>query len=172
VQGPNLYAAADPWRLTLLDRAGSSVGSARFSRCQRVAVDAERQWIVAGSHGDEVQPSPFLSVFDAGDLRRLEEVAMPIRSESVEGMAVSGDLLVAAAHEWGLLSFRFVGTEEPELVASIPLAIARHVEVDGDLAHVANGAAGLAVVVVPTRTTPDRNGGLQSIGRPRVLRGP
>ena len=146
VQGLNVYDVSDPSDMSFEDRTGFQGANPSFPRCQRVATEPGGERVYLVSHGDEVQPDPFISVVDASEPDSLRPLETHFRDETVEGLTVAGDYLLVAAHQAGLLVFeRGAGGALTEL-GSTPLTNAWNVQAADSLAYVANGASGLAVV--------------------------
>ncbi len=101
------------------DRAGPvGLANGDFPRCQHVALDADGRRAVLTNRGDEVQPTPWLFVYDIED--PTEPVALRGWSgeASIEGAVWDGDRIYAAAHTAGILVFEDTGGEALELVGS------------------------------------------------------
>jgi hypothetical protein len=169
VRGLNVYDAADPTRMRLLDRTGFSRGNDLLPRCQHVAVDEQRDRLYATSHADRIQPRSFIAVIDASTPHRLREQEIVLVEESVEGVALTDDLLLVAAHEAGLLIYDRRG-KTLERIATVPgLGNAWSVEVSGDLAYVLDGQGGLSVVQIGAPTLIRQIAHLDLPGAPRDL---
>jgi hypothetical protein len=175
VQGMNLYDAADPEALKKLDSIGFAAGSSEYPRCQHVVADPTGLRLYVSSHADQIQPTPFVAVVDAIDPKKLAVVAEYTFDEQVEGLAVVGDLLLVTAHGDGLLVFRRdPGGTLTEIGRVAGLTNAWAVEARGDLAYVADGEGGLAVIDLADPTEPELVTTLELPGTAKdlVLRGP
>lgn len=75
-----------------------------------------------------------------------------------ERLAVAGDRLYVPAHSYGLRIFSLADPSYPQLIDSLQTGLddAWAVELDGDLAYVADGAGGLKIVDVTDPAAPVR----------------
>ena len=143
VIGLNAYDAKNPAKMTILDRVAFSAGDDFYPRCQHLALAGNR--VYATNRGDTIQPDSFIAVVDATDPENLIELDALVTEDNYEGITTSGDLLIAAAHEDGLIVLdRHTLTEIGRVTAG--LTNPWQVRVDGDLAYVADGDAGLTIV--------------------------
>jgi len=98
----NLSPASRP--ALLVENVGpDGLSHPKFPRCQHVALDASTQRVAITNRGDEVQPVPFLQIYDVTQARQPKPVAGWSGHESIEGVALHGDRVIAAAHRDGLL---------------------------------------------------------------------
>lgn len=107
VRGLALYTAADPCCVSLERSLIPPQADARYPRCQHFAFGVDR--VVITSRGDEIQPTPFLSVLDTTDL----DAAVPLdaRFDDIpyEGVTIHQDVVYVAQHELGLGVYRMEG---------------------------------------------------------------
>ena len=155
VQGLNVYDASNPGALLFLDRVAPSDGNQTYPRCQHLAV-ADDDRVYVSNRGDAISTQSFIAVFDGGAPRDLRELGSTLTSENVEGLSVAGDLLLVAAHDAGLLVFdRGAGGALNEVGRlSVGLVNPWQVRAAGDLAYVADGTGGLAVVDIADPSEP------------------
>lgn len=123
------------------------ISNRQFPRCQHIALDAEGSRAVITNRGDEVQPLPWLHVYNIED--REEPVALRgwTGEASIEGVVWDGDRIFAAAHTAGILVFEDTGGETLEQVGSFSDADSDAwlpILEDGIL-YVAEGATGVRV---------------------------
>ena len=158
-RGPLVYGCTGTQGLTIWDVARDTgdlvaqrVGPAElshpdFPRCQHVALDADGQRAVLTNRGDEVQPTPWLFVYD------VEDPATPLAlrgwsgDASIEGVVWHGDRIYAAAHTAGILVFEDTGGDALEMVGSYADADsdAWLPVVHGEHLYVAEGSHGVRV---------------------------
>jgi hypothetical protein len=169
VQGLNLYDAADPEDLQVLDGSiGFDVGSQAYPRCQHLAVDEDGDRIYVAAHSDQTQTTAFIAVMDASDPTAVAQVGALELEEEAEGLAVSGDLLLVAAHGDGLLVFeRGDGGDLTELTRVGGFGNAWSVRAANDLAYVPDGDGALAVVDISDPAAAAMVGSLELPGAPR-----
>ncbi len=111
-QGLMVFDAATSGSPTLLaERVGGPFAHPSFPRCQHVGADFERDQVVITNRGDEIQPDPFLTVFDISTPTMPAVVASWQGEPSIEGAVLVDDVVYAAAHDDGLLMFEVQGTE-------------------------------------------------------------
>lgn len=131
----------------MFEREGGPFANGSFPRCQHLGVDFERGRLVITSRGDEVQPVPFLYLFDVSDPS--DPVALrgwSGEARSIEGVALDLEhsRIFAATHDHGITVFADDGEalrlatsyEDDESDAWQPLLI-------GDYLYVAEGRTGL-----------------------------
>ncbi len=148
-KGLSIYdASGDGPPPTLRDRiAPASLGIAdpSFPRCQHIGLDTEAGRIVITNRGDEIQPTPWLWVYDISDLTAIEPVGGWTPGDSIEGVAYEGGRIYAATHTTGVTIVEddgtgtFVGVgnfADDESDAWLPVKV-------GDHLLVAEGATGL-----------------------------
>ncbi|MGH1340908.1 MAG: hypothetical protein ACRBN8_05120 [Nannocystales bacterium] len=123
------------------------VSNRQFPRCQHVALDAEGRRAAITNRGDEVQPQPWLHVYNVED--REEPIALRgwTGDASIEGVVWDGDRIFAAAHTAGVLVFEDTGGEVLEQVGSFAddASDAWLPVFAGGLLYVAEGATGVRV---------------------------
>jgi len=121
--------------------------------CQHVGLDKETKLLAMTNRGDEIQPQPFIAVTDVSDPANLQGRAVWTGPESIEGVAVEGDRVYAAAHSAGIMVFQIGASEltevgrftDAESDAWLPLKMGEHL-------LVAEGNRGLTVYDVSTDT--------------------
>jgi hypothetical protein len=146
VHGLDLYDAADPEDLQLLDTTGFGDGD-KFARCQHLAVDEAGERIYVSAHSDQTNPDAFLAVIDASNPGELIPLGQHLRNDEVEGIAVTGDLLLVAAHAGGLHVYeRGEGAYLAPLHEVGGIGNAWTVHANGDVAYVTDGDGQLVVV--------------------------
>jgi len=104
-QGLSIWNLKPASRPTLLSEnvGPDGLSHEKFPRCQHVGLDASAKRVAITNRGDEVQQVPFIQIYDVSDARRPEPVAGWSGHESIEGVALHGDRVIAAAHRDGLL---------------------------------------------------------------------
>jgi hypothetical protein len=114
-------------------------------RCEHVA--ATDKWLFVSSRGEEVQPTPFLSVVDL-TAKPPREVALleGDADHSFEGIAARGDIVYAALHGSGVGVYQVEGKKLKEIRIVSGLQHALELELVGDLIYVADGTGGLSVL--------------------------
>ena len=150
VQGLLVVDAVDPARMRPVARLASSRGSPEFPRCQHLAWDGDAVYVT--SRGDELQPVPFVALFDLAQRREIATFQLP--GKSFEGIAASSGKAYVAMHQDGLLVLERSGTALVQRGVATGLQNARGVEVSGARVYVADGAGGLAVVDVSDAANP------------------
>lgn len=147
-QGMMTWDVADDLGELVSARVGPlGVSNRQFPRCQHVALDAEGGRAAITNRGDEVQPLPWLYIYDIADREQPVALRGWTGDASIEGVVWDGDRIFAAAHTAGILVFEDTGGETLAQVGSFAdgdsdawLPILR----DG-LLYVAEGATGLRV---------------------------
>lgn len=147
-QGLSIWdVATDTGELMAQSVGPALLAHPQFPRCQHIALDADGRRAVLTNRGDEVQPTPWLFVYDVED----PTSPMPLRGwtgeASIEGAVWSGDRIYVAAHTAGILVFEDTGGDMLEQVGSFAdeasdawLPILRD-----DLLYVAEGGGGLRI---------------------------
>lgn len=147
-QGLTIWDASNPVGPKLVVENVGPIGlsHAQFPRCQHVDLDPEAGRVAITSRGDEIQPTPWVALYDVSDPAAPTTVATWSGEESIEGAVIRGDRIYAAAHTAGVLVFETVG-ETLEVVgryaeggsdAWLPTFV-------GDLLYVAEGVTGIRV---------------------------
>jgi hypothetical protein len=158
-RGPYVYGCTGTQGLTIWnvddddgDLESQRVGPlglahADFPRCQHIALDASGERAVITNRGDEVQPQPWLYVYDVRDPSAPQALRGQATVASIEGAAWRGDRIYAAAHTAGIVVFEDAGGDTLQSVGSfsdetsdawLPL-------VHDNLLYVAEGATGLRI---------------------------
>ncbi len=146
-QGLTVWDATDPSQSALLVQnvgpAGLAHGS--FPRCQHLGYDVAAQQMVMTNRGDEIQPEPWLYLYDIADPASPTPLRGLQTSESIEGVVLEDGRIWAAAHKDGIVVFDDTGQTDLELTASFsdgdsdawaPFKV-------GDTLYVAEGTTGL-----------------------------
>ncbi|MCO4773565.1 MAG: hypothetical protein KDA24_26265 [Deltaproteobacteria bacterium] len=154
VLGLNVYSFETPSALVRLDRIAPSLGSQQYPRCQHLAVDADGERVYATNRSSTISRSDFIAVIDASAPTSLTELGSLEVEDSVEGITVHGDLLLAAVHTGLVVYRRGAGAELTELSRLEGLGNAWTVRAQGDLAYVADADGGLVVVDIADPAAP------------------
>ena len=135
-------ASADAPRRLVEGIAPDDLSHSSYPRCQHVSVDGNR--VAITNRGDEIQPEPWLHVYDVTDPARPADIAgWQPPTGSVEGVVLVGDRMYVARHTAGI-SVLDVGSTLTELgnfnddVSDAWLPVK-----SGDTLVVAEGATGL-----------------------------
>ena len=152
VQGLNIWdASADSGPKLLATRVipDGLIGgkNQQLPHCQHVGLDAAKKQLAITNRGDEIQPQPFIHIYDVSDPSAPLALGGWTGAEAIEGVALRDGQLWAAAHSAGIVRFSFSGGALVELARYtddesdgwMPLLYG-----DGHLL-VAEGAAGLRV---------------------------
>ncbi|MEM6295662.1 MAG: hypothetical protein AAGA54_30595 [Myxococcota bacterium] len=118
----------------------------QFPRCQHIALDASTDRAVITNRGDEVQPTPWLYLYDLSDPSQPVALKGWSGDASIEGVVLDGNRIYAAAHTSGVLVFEDQGDALVQVGAFAddasdawkPLLV-------GDTLYVAEGSTGLRV---------------------------
>lgn len=138
--GQNLVTAIAPPGL-------AGVGKNSLPHCQHVVVDESKTRVAMTNRGDEIQPQPFVYVFDVSDPASPKALNGWTGSESIEGITWVGDTIYAAAHSAGVLSFKVSGDGSLTKTSSFSdgASDAWQVQAHGKYLLTAEGAQGLRV---------------------------
>ncbi len=147
VRGLSIFdTSGDAPRLLVENAApGGDLSNSQFPRCQHVGFDPDTSRVVITNRGDEVQPTPWLAVYDVSDPSRPDLLgAWSSAFASIEGVAIAGSRIFAAAHGQGLVALELTGGEVTETGRSLQEDTdAWQPVLRGDLLALADGAAGL-----------------------------
>jgi len=149
-KGLTIYDASseDSAPTTLLDKVapiGEGLADASFPRCQHIGLDGAADRVVITNRGDEIQPNPWLWVYDIADPTNVRAVGGWAAAPSIEGAVLEGDRVYVAMHSDGIAvvqdngsgTFVPVGTFfDADSDAWLPVKV-------GDTLLVAEGATGL-----------------------------
>ena len=146
-QGLTIWEVSDPMQAMLLvENVGpSGLANVSYPRCQHFAKHAEQELAVISSRSDEIQPVPWLFLYDISD----PEAPVPVKgwsgTEHIEGTVFVGDRIFAAAHTSGIMIFEDQGGEDLVHVGgfSDPDSDGWMPAVAGDTLVVAEGGTGL-----------------------------
>lgn len=147
-QGMMTWDIADDLGTLVSARIGPpGISHRQFPRCQHVALDADAGRAAITNRGDEVQPQPWLHVYNIEDREQPVALRGWTGDASIEGVAWDGDRIFAAAHTAGVLVFEDTGGETLEQVGSFADADsdAWLPIYDDGLLYVAEGATGVRV---------------------------
>ena len=170
VIGLNAWDFSVPSNLVFLDRIDPSDGSQRFPRCQHLAVDAPGRRVYATNKASSISPQSFIVVVDASAPRALTEIGSLVLPEQVEGIAVHGDLLLAATHGAGLVVYRRgAGAELTELGRLAGLGNVWQVRASGSLAYLVDSGGALVTVDLSDPAAPTLVHRLDLPGAPKDL---
>ena len=167
VQGLRIVDAKDPSNMESIATVSSSLSHPRFPRCQHVALGEETVFVT--NKGDEIQPTPFVSmVTTSGTPREVSVFKKP--GYSFEGIDSEGDYVYVAMHGHGVLVLRSDNNTLAEVTTfATGLTNAWSVDVLNDVLYIADGASGLVTYNVSNKTSPtllghiDLDGVAQSI---------
>lgn len=159
VDFPTVYACTGTQGLTVWDASGSGapqllrekVGPAgaadpQFPRCQHIGLDRANERLVLTNRGDEVQPRPFLWLYDVSDPGDPEPLQGWAGDPSIEGAVLHDGRIYAAAHTAGVLVLEDQGLTSLAEIGSYADAESdawQPVLLDDDHLAVAEGPAGL-----------------------------
>jgi hypothetical protein len=169
VIGLNVYSAANPAALTFLDALAPSDGSDVYPRCQHLAVDGSDGRVYVTNRTSTVSRQSFVAVVDGAVPGALRELGSWTTDDNVEGIAVHGDLLLAAVHTHLVVLRRGAGAELTEIARLDGLGNAWTVRAAGDYAYVADAGGGLSVVDLSDPAAPERVGRLELDGAVKDL---
>ena len=104
-QGLTIWDATDGSEAALLTQNVGPAGLAhpQFPRCQNLGYDPGNQQMVLTNRGDEIQPDPWLALYDVGDPSAPVELRSLQTSESIEGVVLEDARIWAAAHKDGIV---------------------------------------------------------------------
>jgi hypothetical protein len=110
VQGLNIWdATADGPPALLATRVVPPGYTGMHPHCQHVGLDSSNHRLVITNRGDEIEPTPFIHLFDVTNPAN----PVPLRGwtgpESIEGAVLAGNRIYAAAHTAGILVFEDQG---------------------------------------------------------------
>ncbi|MEM6993192.1 MAG: hypothetical protein AAF721_21945, partial [Myxococcota bacterium] len=86
--------------------APRGVAHEKYPRCQHLAVHEDGKRVAVTSRGDEVQPVPFVGVLDLSTIETPRTLASATGPASYEGVAFSGETLIVAAHQAGVIAMK------------------------------------------------------------------
>ncbi len=150
VRGLSIFDASSdaPSRYIEKVAPGGGLADPSFPRCQHVGLDRDAGRLAITNRGDEVQPTSWLAMFDVGNPSQPRELAAWVPDQgSIEGVALRGDRLYAAAHTRGIFVLEVDadgGLTELANVAPSGTDAWKPVLRDG-LLFVADGEAGLRI---------------------------
>ncbi len=155
VIGLNAYDASEPHKLRKLDDVAFSDGNRTYPRCHHLAV-ADSGEVYVSQRANSLSSESFLSTIDGSDPNHLVEISTQVRAENVEGLTVMGDHVLVAAHEAGLLVFDRVSNGGLADAGQLTEGLTNpwQVRTRGDLAYIADGEGGLAIVDVSDPSQP------------------
>ncbi len=119
-QGLTIWDVTDPMQAKLLVENVGPAGLANlaYPRCQHFTKQPDAMRAVITSRGDEIQPTPWLFLYDISDPQQPQELVGWSGEDHIEGAVFLGDRIVAAAHRSGILVFEDQGGDALALVSS------------------------------------------------------
>ncbi len=126
VRGLTIWdTSATPPRQLSTEVAPAEVAHSGFPRCQHVSLDRANGRVAITNRGDEIQPAPWVWIYDITDPQRPTPVAGWTPGDvSVEGVLLDGNRVFVAGHGAGVIELRLEGTTLTE--------VTRTVDVDSD----------------------------------------
>lgn len=118
-----------------------------FPRCQHLALDTDSNRAVITNRGDEIQPDPWLYLYDLSDPAAPEPLRGWASEVSIEGVVLEGERVYVAAHTAGVIVLEDQGGDALVPIGEFgddasdawqPLLV-------GDVLYVAEGNTGLRV---------------------------
>lgn len=147
VRGLSIFDTSGDAPRLLIEKVapGGNLSNSQFPRCQHVGFDAETSRVVITNRGDEVQPNPWLAVYDVSDPSRPDLLGgWSPTFGSIEGVAIRGSRIFAAVHGQGLVALQLAGGEVSETGRTIEEGTdAWQPVLSNDLLALADGEAGL-----------------------------
>jgi len=147
VRGLSIFDTSGEAPALLVEKVapGGDLSNSQFPRCQHVGFDPDTSRIVITNRGDEVQPTPWLAVYDVSDPRRPEVLGgWSPAFGSIEGVAIRGSRIFAAVHGQGLVALELAGDEVTETARALEEGTdAWQPVLRNDLLALADGEAGL-----------------------------
>lgn len=156
VRGLSIFDAREAAPELLVEKVAprGELADASFPRCQHVGLDSALSRVVITNRGDEIQPQSWLALFDVSDPSSPRELGTWFPpSGSIEGVALSGNRLYAAAHSAGVYVLDVADDGSMHQVANVdpPDGDAWQVALQDDRLLVADGPAGLRIYDVSAR---------------------
>jgi hypothetical protein len=113
VKGFNIWDASGEGAPALLAGGiappGLVGGGGKYPHCQHVGLDPQNKRAVITNRGDELQPTPFVYLLDVSNPAAPAMLKGWTGADSIEGVAISGNRIYAAAHSSGILVFEDAG---------------------------------------------------------------
>ncbi|MEM7159417.1 MAG: hypothetical protein AAF799_41650 [Myxococcota bacterium] len=118
-----------------------------FPRCQHVSVDPTGTRVVITNRGDEIQPTPWLWVYDISDPRSPDDIGGWTDLSSIEGVVYNDGLVYAALHGTGVLVYRVTEAGGVDIQGGYKdeFSDAWQPALAGNHLYVAEGATGLRI---------------------------
>ncbi len=147
-QGITIWDASSPSPTLLVENVGPpGLAHPQFPRCQHLGLDPDSNRAVITNRGDEVQPDPWLFLYDLSDPSQPQPLRGWSTDASIEGAVIGGSRIYAAAHTEGIVVLEDRGGNE-----LVPIGSLRDTSSDawqpllvGDILYVAEGATGLRI---------------------------
>ncbi len=153
-QGLTIWDATNPASARLVSENTGPAGLSHptFPRCQHVALNSAGTRAVLTNRGDEIQPTPWLFLYDVSDpdapraLRGWQGTDFTGGTAHIEGVVMDGTRIYAASHTAGILVF-----DDPGMGSDL-VWVGHYQDADsnawqpskvGDVLYVAEGSAGL-----------------------------
>lgn len=121
VRGLTIWnTSASPPRQLSTEVAPADVAHSGFPRCQHVSLDRANGRVAITNRGDEIQPAPWVWIYDIRDPNRPIPVAGWTPGDvSVEGVVLDGDRVFVAGHGAGVIELRLEGSALTEVARNV-----------------------------------------------------
>ncbi len=126
--------------------SGETGALGSFGRCQHVVASPDGRRVFAAARPDQLTPQGALLSADVNDLRNPTILDLVQSEMSFEGLDLSGDRLLVAAHGDGLREFQVGEAGALREVGAVAIEDAWGARSHGDLVAVAAGRQGVALV--------------------------
>lgn len=146
VRGLTIWdASATPPRELSTEVAPAEVSHSGFPRCQHISLDRNNARVAITNRGDEIQPAPWVWIYDVSDPQRPAPIAGWTPGDvSVEGVVLDGDRVFVAGHGSGVIELRLEGDALTEVTRTVDAnSDAWQPILLGETLIVAEGATGL-----------------------------
>ncbi|MGH1340906.1 MAG: choice-of-anchor D domain-containing protein [Nannocystales bacterium] len=155
VRGFSVFDTSQEVPQLLVERVspGAGLSNSQFPRCQHVGFDPDTSRVVITNRGDEVQPTPWLAIYNLADPSRPQLLGSwsPV-SGSIEGVAIRGNRIFAALHGHGLVALELADGDVVETGRVVEEGTdAWQPVLRDDLLALADGGSGLRLFDVSER---------------------
>lgn len=152
VQGLRIVDATNPEQMKALSTVRSILSHSKFARCQHLALGDKHVFVT--NKGDEIQPTPFVSMVSLGDSPK-EVSVFTKQGHTFEGIDAEGSDVYVAMHGKGVMRLK----QNQDTLSEVTtlkdgLKNAWAVDVVGDLLYVADGENGLVIYDVSKKNAP------------------